>query len=85
MVPRPFFAEHAARVRIVDHHDAAGLLGERAELRQRAEIAVHAEHAVGDQELPLCGRQLLDDSPRGVDVLVRKDLDRRRGSDGSRR
>ena len=28
-------AEHAARVRIVDHHDAAELLGQRAQLRQR--------------------------------------------------
>ena len=46
-------AEHAARMRIVDHHDAAELLGERAQLRQRAEIAVHAEDAVGDEQLAL--------------------------------
>jgi hypothetical protein len=40
--------KHAARVRIVHHHDAAELFGEVAELRERAEIAVHAEHTVGD-------------------------------------
>ena len=44
-------AEHAARVRVVDHHDGAVLLGERAELRQRADVAVHAEDAVGDEQL----------------------------------
>src|SRR5688572_5162164 len=46
-------AERAARMRIVHHHDAAELLGERAQSRQRAEIAVHAEHAIGDEELAL--------------------------------
>ena len=29
-------AEHAARVRVVDHHDAAEFLGEIAQLGQRA-------------------------------------------------
>ena len=48
-----------------------------AQLRQRPEVAVHAEDAVGDQQLALAGRQLRDDLARGVDVLVREDLDRR--------
>ena len=69
--------EHAARMRIVHHHDAAELLGERAQLGQRAEIAVHAEDAVGDEQLALAGRQLLQDLARRVHVLVRKHLDRR--------
>ena len=50
-------AEHAARVRVVHHHDAAEFLGERAQRRQRAEVAVHAEHAVGDEQLALGRRQ----------------------------
>ena len=69
--------EHAAGVRIVHHHDAAEFLGEVAQRRQRAEVAVHAEHAVGDEQLALRRRQLRDDAPRGGDVLVRKHLDRR--------
>ena len=52
-------AEHAARMRVVDHHDAAEFLGERAQLGQRAEVAVHAEDAVGDEQLALVGRQVL--------------------------
>ena len=72
----PVLAEHAARMGIVDHHDAAEFLGQRAQLRQRAEVAVHAEHAVGDEQLALAGRQLRQDLARGVDVLVREHLDR---------
>ena len=46
-------SEHPARVGVVHHHDAAELLGERAQCRQRTEVAVHAEYAVGDEELAL--------------------------------
>jgi hypothetical protein len=51
MIDRPASVppEHAARMRIVDHHDAARLLGKVAEGRQRSEIAIHAEHTVGDE------------------------------------
>src|SRR2546429_563503 len=52
--------EHAARMRIVDHHDAAELVGQVAQRRERAEIAVHAEDAVGDQQLPRLARKLLE-------------------------
>ena len=69
--------EHAARVRIVDHHDAAGFLGELAEARQRTEVAVHAEDAVRDEQLALPGRQILEDLARRVHVLVGEHLDRR--------
>ena len=78
-------AEHAARVRIVHHHDAAVLLGEVAELRQRAEVAVHAEHAVGDEQLARRCGQVADDGARGVHVAVRKHLDRRAAQPRSRR
>src|SRR5205085_9804597 len=36
-------SEHPARVRIVDHHDATELFGQLDELRDRSEVAVHAE------------------------------------------
>ena len=78
-------AEHAARVGIVDHHDAAEFLGERAEGGQRPEVAVHAEDAVGDEELPLLRRQRAENGARGVHVFVRKHLDRRAARAGSRR
>ena len=68
--------EHAARVRIVHHHDAAELVGQIAERRQRAEVAVHAEDAVGDEQRPLVARQRLDDRARGGGVAVREHLDR---------
>ena len=45
--------EHPARMRVVHHHDAAGFLGELAQPRQRPEVAVHAEDAVGDEQLAL--------------------------------
>ena len=64
-------------MRIVDHHDAAELLRERAQTGQRAQVAVHAEHAVGDEQLALAGRQALEHLPRGADVLVREHLDGR--------
>ena len=49
--------EDAARMRIIDHHDASEFLGKRAQIRQRAEVAVHAEHAVGNQQFTLAGWQ----------------------------
>ena len=44
-------AEHAGSVRVVDHHDRAVFLGRLAQAGQRADVAVHREHAVGDQQL----------------------------------
>ena len=47
------------------------------ERRQRPEVAVHAEHAVGDEQLALARRgSSCEDASRGVDVLVREHLDR---------
>ncbi len=71
------FAKHTARMRIVDHHDRAVFLGERGQLGDASEIAVHREHAVGDQDLLLIGGQLLHDLAGRVDVLVREHFDRR--------
>ncbi len=43
-------AQYAGSVRVVDHHDGAVLFGEIAQRRQRADVAVHGEHAVADQQ-----------------------------------
>ena len=70
--------EHAAGMGVVDHHDAAEFVGDVAESGQRAEVAVHAEHAVGDeQRAPMRAAAARRISSRGVDVAVRKHLDRR--------
>ena len=68
-------AEHAARVRVVHHHDAAELVGQIAELRKRAEIAIHAEHAIGDEQRALIARERRHDLSGGRDVAVREDFD----------
>src|SRR5208282_3639209 len=44
-------AEHTGSVRVVDHHDCAVFLSRLAQPGQRADVAVHREHAVGDQQL----------------------------------
>ena len=44
-------AEMAGRVAIVDQHQRAIAVGERADLLQLGDIAVHREHAVGGDEL----------------------------------
>ena len=67
-------AEDAAGMRVVDHHDASEFLGERAQIWQRPEVAVHAEHAVGYQQLALGRRQRPQDGAGGIDVLVRETL-----------
>ena len=69
-------AQHARGVRVVDHHDGAVLLGQRGELVHRADVAVHGEDAVGDDEL--VARLVLDLLQQFLavgDVLVAEDLD----------
>src|SRR5262249_49661432 len=46
-------AKYTAGVCVVNHHDAAEFFGKRAEPRQGAQITVHAEDAVRDEQLPL--------------------------------
>ena len=60
----PLCSEHAARMRVVDHHDAAELVGDVAESRERAEVSVHAEDAVGDEQRALATRKLREDGAR---------------------
>ncbi len=51
--PAAVFTEHAAGMRVVDHHDAAEFFRQRAEGGHRPEIAVHAEDAVRNEQLAL--------------------------------
>ena len=44
-------SQHAGSMRIVDHHDGAMPFGGFHQPGQRADIAVHREHAVGDEQL----------------------------------
>ena len=50
-VPAPPVPSTPERVRVVDHHDRAVPLGDLDEVGQRSDVAVHREHAVGDQQL----------------------------------
>ena len=42
--------EHAGRVRVIHHHRRAVMLRAFDKLGKRRDVAVHAEHAVGDQQ-----------------------------------
>ena len=44
-------AQHAGGVGVIHHHDGAVLFGEIAQRGQRADIAIHGEDAVGDEQL----------------------------------
>jgi hypothetical protein len=77
--------EHATRMRIVDHHDAALFVGKIAQRGQCAEVAVHAEDAIGDDERTLSAGQCFDDGPGGRRVAMREDLDRRATETRARR
>jgi hypothetical protein len=72
----PLPAKDTARVRIVHHHDGAELLGDLAESGDRAQVAVHREHTVGDQQFALAGREVFHDAACGIDILVWEHFDR---------
>ena len=38
-------------MRVIDHHDGPVFLREIAKLRERADVAIHGEDAVADQQL----------------------------------
>ena len=44
-------AQHAEAMRIVDDQPRVELLGQREQRRQRREVAVHAEHRIGRDQL----------------------------------
>ena len=77
MVPRPFFPKTPLAWASSTIMMAAGFFGRRAQLGQRAEVAIHAEDAIGDEQLPRPRRQLPEHLARRVDILMREDFDRR--------
>jgi hypothetical protein len=71
----PVTAQHARGVGIVDHHDGAVALSDLDQRGQRSDVAVHREHAVGDQQFVAARAvQALHDFRRLGRVLVRKDV-----------
>ena len=69
-------AQHSGRVRVVDHHDRAVFFGECAQLVDGADVAIHREDAVGDDELVagLVLRLLCSSSSQWATSLWRKTL-----------
>ena len=70
-------AEHSAGVCVVHHHDAAELVCYVTKTGQRAQVAVHAEHAVGDEQRSLAAGNVREDRAGRRDVAVGKHFDRR--------
>ena len=70
-------AEHAAGVGVVDHHDCTVLFRELGEFIDGADVAVHGEDAVSDDEL--AGRARFGSSRSSSsavgDIFVAEDLD----------
>ena len=54
----PAVAEYPLTVAVVDQNHGIMLLSEFGDLVQRRDVTVHAEHAVGDNQLPLAPRVL---------------------------
>ena len=49
--PTAIASQHAGRVRVVNHHDGAIFFRQIAQRGQRANVAIHGEDAVADQQL----------------------------------
>ena len=74
----PAAPQHAARVRVVHHHDAAVLFRQVAKRWQRSEISIHRKHAVrNNQFLPRKIRMLLQNPFAVLHILVLENFDRR--------
>ena len=72
----PVAPQHAGGMRVVNHHDAAVLFRQVDQRRQRRNIAVHREHAVGDEQLAAAVvLNLFEDGLARLDVLVGEDPD----------
>ena len=69
-------AVHPGRMRFVDDHDGAGAIGDVADLAKRRQVAVHAEHALGDDDRAALAR-LSKRRLERIQILMRID-DRRR-------
>src|ERR1700738_872157 len=76
-------AQYAGGVGVVDHHDGAVLLRQIAQRGEQADVAVHGEDSVGDQQ-PFSG--LIFDADQALlrlgNVLVFEDQDFGAGQGG---
>ena len=73
--PRPPGPERAQRVRLVDQDPRVVAVGELDDLRQRRDVAVHAEHAVGgDQRRAAVALAQRPREVLGVGVAIGDDL-----------
>ena len=79
-------AENAGRVGVVDEDRGIGRLGRLDDAGQRSDVAIHAEHAIGDDEdqairqaRPLAALldRIVEDGAEGFDIGVLVDLARR--------
>ncbi len=72
-------AQHPRRVGVVDEDDGLRLFGRLDDRRQRGDVAIHREHAIGDdQDRPLRaavrGPQLAEGGPQRIGIPVGEDL-----------
>ena len=72
--PAPVLPHHPARVRVIHHHDGAELLRQGDQIRQGGDVAVHTEHAVGNQQRPACAARRFQKPAGRGHVLMRIDL-----------
>jgi hypothetical protein len=72
----PTPAQHTFAVSIIDHQQVPGLLGYPVQVRQRRDVAVHAEYAISDNKCSPRDRGLLNNSvqPLRIAVWVTGDL-----------
>src|SRR5205809_3485885 len=75
--------EHAAGVGVVHHHDGALFLRDVRQFGQYAEVTVHAEHAVRDEERPLALGPLRENGAGARRIAVREYLDARAAQPGA--
>src|SRR6202790_4221680 len=69
--------KHARGMCIINHHDAVVLSSEFAKLRQRRDVTIHREDAVGDQQrVTVPVDRLLKDTFAILYVSVLENLDR---------
>jgi len=69
-------AENAGGMGVVDHHDGAVSFGQAGELVDRANVAIHGEDAVGDEEfVPGLVLDFFEKFFRVGNILVAEDFD----------
>ena len=81
----PALAQNAFAVRVIDHQQDIVFLRHSVQFRQRRDVAVHAEHAIGDDQTPSITRSCFDLFAQVVGIGMRKPDDLARDSAVRRR